>query len=111
MTELRQTSPGAFDQAGTTLSGMLRYFGIDIPVRYEILEVQRNQSLAMRGWMGPMQFRDGYVLRANGAGSQLRFWLDLQPAGWTKVFSPFLPIVGKIHAWETLRNLKRELMK
>lgn len=111
MTELQQTSPGAFSHAGTTLSGMLNYFGIRIPVRYEILEVQPNQGFTMHGWMGPMQFRDGYLLRANGAASQIRFWLDLQPTGWAKLFSPFMGVVGKIHAWETLRNLRRELMK
>lgn len=111
MMELRQTSPGGFAQAGTMLSGTLNYFGIRIPVRYEIIEVTPDQSLAMNGRMGPIDFTDGYTLRKNGDDTQLRFWLDLRPTGWTRAFSPFMGLIGRIHAWETLRNLKRELKK
>jgi len=111
MTALEQTSPGVFGQAGTTLSGMLNYFGIRIPVKYEIIDVEPNQRLAMRGQMGPVLFKDGYLLRKNGDGTEIKFWLDLSPTGWARVFSPFMGLVGKIHAWETLRNLRRELMK
>jgi hypothetical protein len=111
MTALEQTSPGVFGQAGTTLSGMLNYFGIRIPVKYEIIDVEPNQRLAMKGQMGPVLFKDGYLLRKNGDGTEIKFWLDLSPTGWARVFSPFMGLVGKIHAWETLRNLRRELMK
>ena len=109
MTALKQTSPGAFGQIGTTLSGMLNYFGLRIPVQYEIVEVEPDTRLAMEGKMGPVLFTDGYVLRASGNGTEIKFWLDLQPTGWTMVFSPFMGLVGRIHAWETLRNLRREL--
>ena len=111
MTALTQTSPGAFGQVGTTLSGMLDYFGLRIPVQYEIVEVEPDTRLAMKGQMGPVLFTDGYVLRATDTGTEIKFWLDLQPAGWTMVFSPFMGLVGRIHAWETLRNLQRELTK
>lgn len=111
MTELHQTSPGAFEQAGTRLSGMLNYFGIRIPVQYEILEVQPSHGLTMKGQMGPIRFRDGYVLKTNGNETEIKFWLDLNPTGWTKLLSPFMGLVGKIHAWETLRNLRRELVR
>ena len=111
MTELRQVSSGDFGQVGTLLSGMLNYFAVPIPVRYEIIEVEPNQRLAMKGIMGPVQFKDGYVLRKNEAGTEINFWLVLLPTGWAKLFSPFMGLVGKIHAWETLRNLKRELAK
>ena len=111
MTALEQTSAGVFGQTGTTLSGMLNYFGIRIPVKYEIIEVEPNQRLAMKGQMGPVLFKDGYVLKKNGDGTEIKFWLDLNPGGGARVFSPFMGLVGKIHAWETLRNLRRELMK
>jgi hypothetical protein len=111
MTKLEQTSSGAFGQAGTRLSGMLNYFGIRIPVQYEIVEVTPDESLAMKGKMGPFLFKDGYVLTEKQGWTEIRFWLDLAPTGWAKLFSPFMGLIGKIHAWETLRNLKRELMK
>ena len=111
MTELEQTSPGVFGQTGTTLSGMLNYFGIRIPVQYEIIEMKPNIGLVMKGQMGPVLFKDGYVLKKEGEGTDVKFWLELAPTGWAKVFFPFMGLVGKIHAWETLRNLKRELMK
>jgi hypothetical protein len=65
----------------------------------------------MNGQMGPVLFKDGYILRKNGAGTEIKFWLDLLPTGWAKVFSPFMGLIGRIHAWETLRNLRRELVK
>jgi len=111
MTELHQTSQGNFSQVGTTLSGRLNYFGVRIPVQYEIIEVLPNQALAMEGQMGPVRFRDGYILRAAQPGTQIRFWLELYPSGWTRIFSPFMGLIGKIHAFETLRNLRRELAK
>jgi Polyketide cyclase / dehydrase and lipid transport len=111
MTKLNQTSSGAFGQAGTTLSGMLNYFGIHIPVQYEIIEVEPNQRLAMKGQMGPVLFKDGYVLKQNADGTEIRFWLDLLPKGWARIFAPFMGLVGRLHAWETLRNLKRELAR
>lgn len=111
MTRLDQTSPGAFGRVGTTLSGMLNYFGIRIPVQYEIIEHEGNHRLAMKGQMGPVVFKDGYVLKKNGDGTEIKFWLALMPVGWARLFSPFAGWIGKIHAWETLRNLKRELMK
>ena len=111
MTSLDQTTPGVFGQTGTTLSGMLNYFGIRIPVQYEIIDVKPNDRLAMKGQMGPVLFKDGYVLKKNGDGTKVKFWLELVPNGWAKVFSPFMGLIGKIHSWETLRNLKRELMK
>jgi hypothetical protein len=111
MRKLDQTSTGVFGQVGTTLSGMLDYFGIRIPVRYEITEVESNHRLAMNGQMGPVRFRDGYILERNGKGTEIKFWLELTPTGWARIFSPFMGLVGKIHAWETLRNLKRELTK
>ena len=111
MTHLEQTSPGIFGQAGTMLSGMLNFFGIRIPVQYEIIEVESDRRLAMNGKMGPVRFRDGYVLKKKGEGTLIKFWLDLNPVGWAKIFSPFMGWIGRIHAWETLKNLKRELRK
>lgn len=109
--EFNQTSHGVFGQVGTTLAGMLNYFGIPIPVEYEIIEVEPNHRLAMKGKMGPVHFKDGYVLSATEKGSEIKFWLELIPTGWAKVFSPISGLIGKVHAWETLRNLKRELNK
>jgi hypothetical protein len=110
MAELRQTSPGAFGKIGATAQGSLSYFGLmKIRVQYEIIEHELNRQLAMKGQMGPVLFKDGYILKKNEKGTEIQFWLDLIPTGWTKLFSPFMGLVGKIHAWETLRNLKREL--
>ena len=109
MSALHQTSQGDFGRVGTTADGILNYFGVKVPVQYEIIEHQLNQRLAMKGKMGPVVFKDGYVLSRNKAGTEIKFWLELNPMGWAKVFAPFAGLIGKIHAWETLRNLKREL--
>ena len=110
MVEFRQTSTGAFGRVGATANGLLRYLGIvRIPVAYEIIEHDLNRTLAMKGKMGPVFFKDGYVLSPSENGARIKFWLELSPTGWTKLFSPFAKLIGKIHAYETLRNLKKEL--
>ncbi|HJS20067.1 MAG TPA: SRPBCC family protein [Anaerolineales bacterium] len=109
--QLNQTSAGEFGKVGTTAKGVLRYFGVRIAVDYEIIEHQPGQRLAMKGQMGPVNFSDGYILSKNGSGAEIKFWLDLAPTGWARLFSPFMGWIGKIHAYETLRNLKRELQK
>ena len=112
MAEFRQTSPGVFGDVGVTAEGLLNYWGlIRIPVHYEIIQHEPNRQLAMKGKMGPIEFRDGYLLKRNGSGTEIRFWLELLPAGWAKLLSPFMGVIGRIHAFETLQNLKRELQK
>lgn len=108
--EFKQTSAGAFGQVGATVKGLLNYFGIRIPVDYEIIEHQPDQRIAMKGTMGPVRFTDGYILTASSQGTLLTFWLDLTMTSWTKILQPFAGLIGRIHAWETLRNLKRELL-
>ena len=112
MVEFRQTSPGVFGKDGATAQGLLRYFGlIKIRVQYEIIQHERNRRLAMKGRMGPVNFEDGYVLKSSGDGTEIQFWLELFPTGWAKILTPLAGLIGRIHAWETLRNLKRELAK
>ena len=112
MAEFKQTSPGPFGRIGATAQGLLSYLGLlKIKVQYEIIEHELNHQLAMNGQMGPVLFKDGYILKQDGSGTEIKFWLDLLPTGWAKVFSPFMGLIGRVHAWETLRNLRRELMK
>jgi len=112
MTDFQQTTPGMFGKVGAKAQGILSYFRLlKIKVQYEIIEHERNHQLAMNGKLGPIHFKDGYVLKKEDHGTEIRFWLDLVPMRWVKLFSPFMGLVGKIHAWETLRNLKRELTK
>jgi len=105
--EFRQTSDGEFGQVGGRIKGMLNYFGIRIPVDYEIIENTKNKSIAMSGRMGPVAFKDGYVISSRDNGTNILFWLELAPTSWAKVFIPFSGLIGKIHAWETLRNMNR----
>src|ERR1041384_5282400 len=110
MAEFKQTSLGAFGKTGTTAQGLLSYLGLmKIRVQYEIIEHEPNDRLGMKGQIGPVHFKDGYILRRSGTGTEIKFWLDLLPTGWAKFLSPFSGLIGKVHAWETLRNLKREL--
>src|SRR5262245_28988335 len=82
--ELKQTSDGPFGRVGTTARGILSYFGLlKVPVEYEIIEHEPGKSLAMKGLMGPVAFKDGYILKQQEAGTEIRFWLDLNPTGWT----------------------------
>lgn len=112
MAEFYQSSPGPFGKIGARARGRLSYLGlVKINVDYEIIEYVLDQRLAMDGKMGPVLFKDGYILRESGNGTDIQFWLELMPTGWAKLLSPLMGLIGRIHAWETLKNLKRELMK
>jgi hypothetical protein len=63
----------------------------------------------MKGAMGPITFRDGYVLEPQGSSTRVNFWLEPTLTGLMRVARPFVALVGKAHAYETLVNLKRAL--
>lgn len=112
MATLQQTSLGEFGQVGTTLEGTLQYLGvIKVKVSYEIIQVEPHKKLAMQGVIGPIIFRDGYVLDGAGNDTRVTFWLELTLTGITKLAGPLMGFIGKLHAHETLNNLKRELEK
>ena len=71
---------------------------------------ERFYALAMQGKMGPVLFKDGYVLSRSENGARIKFWLELNPTGWTRLLSPFAKLIGKIHAYETLTNLRKQLI-
>jgi len=74
MAEFKQTSPGAFGKPGTTAQGLLSYLGlIKILVQYEVIEHELNQRLAMKGQIGPIAFKDGYILKQNARNTEIRF--------------------------------------
>ncbi len=110
MAEFKQASAGAFGQVGATARGLLRYLGIiNIKVTYEIIEYEPNHRLAMKGKMGPILFKDGYDLALTENGTLIKFWVELNPTGWTTIFRPFARLIGRIHAMETLAKLKNVL--
>ncbi len=109
MVSLTQTSQGNFSQIGGRADGLLNYFGIKIPVKYEIIENVANEKLAMNGSMPYVNFKDGYILKHHENGTKITFWLELFPFDYAIILSPFAGLIGRVHAWETLRNLKKEL--
>ena len=111
MVEFNQTSPGAFGRTGAKIQGSLGILGRRIGVPYEIVEHVPNHELAMKGRIGPISFRDGYILSPSGTGSQIQFWLELTMAGLARLLNPFVVPIGWIHAHETLANLRKELEK
>lgn len=111
MAEFRQTSSGAFGQVGATAQGTLNILGVRIKVMYEIIEHETDHRLAMKGVMGPITFKDGYIISPSINGTKVNFWLELTMSGFSRILSPFGGLVGKIHAYETLNNLKKEIEK
>lgn len=109
MVEFEKTSPGPFAQVGATARGARRDLGFRSNVRYEITEVEPNRKLGMQGTLGPVLFRDAYVLEAAGDKTRVKFWLELTLPGVMRLASPFLNFIGRTHAGETLANLKRTL--
>ena len=106
MLEFIKTSPGPFEQAGTSVQGVRRFLGRRIELPYEITEFQQGSTLGMKGALGPITFRDGYVLEAMGPKTRVKFWLEFTLLGVMKLARPFMALVGKAHAHETLTDRK-----
>ena len=109
MIEFDQTSAGPFGRVGATAQGTLRILGARIELSYEIIEHEQNHRLAMKGLLGPIVFKDGYILDPTRNGTQIKFWLELTLTGLAKILAPFAGLIGRIHAAETLANLGKEL--
>jgi hypothetical protein len=109
MVEFNKTSPGPFGQVGATVQGVLGFLGQKMELPYEVIEHEQNRSLAMKGALGPVLFKDGYILNPTENGTQIKFWLELTMTGLARVISPFAGLIGRIHAAETLAKLKNAL--
>jgi hypothetical protein len=86
-----------------------RDFFLRTPVLYEITQVEPDKTFDMKGIMGPVTFDDGYTLETLGSSTRIHFWLELTLHGPAKLATPFIGLVGRIHAAETLANLKKVL--
>lgn len=111
MLEFKKISPGPFEQVGTSVQGVRQFLGQKMELPYEITEFQRGNKLGMKGAIGPIKFKDGYVLESMGPNTRVKFWLEFTLTGLMKFTQPLFAIVGKAHANETLTNLKRALEK
>lgn len=109
MLEFKKASPGPIEQVGTSIQGVRRFLGRRMELPYEITEYQRGTRLGMKGAMGPITFKDGYVLESMGPSTRVKFWLQFTLTGVMKLARPFIALVGKAHANETLVNLKKAL--
>ncbi len=109
MLEFKQTSPGPLGRVGATARGVRSDFGVKTEVLYEITEIEPNSKLGMKGAMGPILFRDGYVLSPQGGTTRVNFWLELTLQGLARLARPFINLIGRTHAGETLANLKKEI--
>lgn len=109
MLEFKKTSPGPLAQVGVTARGVRRFLGAKMNLPYEITEVEPGNKLGMKGKMGPLTFNDGYILESTGPNTRVRFWLEFTLNGVMKLARPFLAVVGKTHARETLTNLKKAI--
>ena len=107
MVEFKKTSPGPFEQVGTSIQGVRRFLGQRMELPYEITEFRRGTELGMKGAMGPISFKDGYILESMGPRTQVKFWLEFTLTGLMKLTQPLFALVGKAHANETLANLKK----
>ena len=111
MLEFKKTSPGPLGQVGATIRGVRQFLGQRMELPYEITEYEPGNRLGMKGAMGPITFKDGYVLDPVDNSTRVKFWLELTLTGLMKLARPILVLQGKTHADETLANLKKVLEK
>jgi carbon monoxide dehydrogenase subunit G len=109
MLEFKKTSPGPLGQVGASVRGVRTILGRKMELPYEITEYEPGNRLGMKGQIGPVTFKDGYVLEKMGTNTRVRFWLEPTLTGLMKLAQPLVVLLGKAHANETLTNLKKSL--
>ena len=109
MIHFNQTSLGAFGRVGAKANGILNILGVNIKISYELIEHEPDRRLAMKGSLGPLLFKDGYVLEIVGNKTKIKFWLEIDVRGVLILFQSLTSLIAKLHARETLQNLRREL--
>ena len=111
MLEFKMTSSGSLGRVGATIRGVRQFLGQKMELPYEITEYEPGNRLGMKGALGPITFKDGYVLDPVGNSTRVKFWLELTLTGLMQLARPILVLQGKTHAHETLANLKSTLEK
>jgi len=111
MLEFKMTSSGPLGRVGATIRGVRQFLGQKMELPYEITEYEPGNRLGMKGALGPITFKDGYVLDPVGNSTRVKFWLELTLTGLMQLARPILVLQGKTHAHETLANLKSTLEK
>lgn len=111
MLEFRKTSQGSLGQVGATVQGVRKVLGQRLELPYEIIEFEPNKRLGMTGALGPIAFRDGYILDPRGSKTRVTFWLEFLLDGVLNLAKPILVPWGRLHGVETLVNLKKWLEK
>jgi len=109
MLEFRRTSPEPWSSPGTRIQGVRSLFGRRLELPYEIIEFEHNRKLGMKGALGPITFRDGYLLDPVRDGTRITFWLEFLLHGMLTLAGPVLIPWGRLHGTETLTNLKKRL--
>jgi carbon monoxide dehydrogenase subunit G len=109
MLEFKKITPGPMGQVGAEVRGLRRFLGTKMNLPYEITEFEPGSKLGMKGALGPITFNDGYILESMGQNTRVKFWLEFTLTGVMILARPFLAVVGKTHAYETLTNLKKAL--
>jgi hypothetical protein len=98
-------------QVGARVQGIRKVLGQKVELPYEIIEFEQDKKLGMKGLMGPIAFRDGYILEPMGARTRITFWLEFLLNGVMNLAKPILIPWGRLHGVETLVNLKNRLEK
>jgi carbon monoxide dehydrogenase subunit G len=111
MLEFRKTSSGPFGKVGATVRGVRKVLGQRVELPYEIIEFEHNKKLGMKGLMGPIAFRDGYILEPMGSRTRITFWLEFLLNGVMNLAKPILVPWGRLHGVETIVNLKNRVEK
>jgi carbon monoxide dehydrogenase subunit G len=109
MLEFKKTTPGPLGQVGASVRGVRKFLWRKWELPYEITEAEPGNRLGMKGRMGPLAFRDGYILEKMGSDTRVRFWVEPMLTGLMKLAKPLIELMGRAHATETLTNLKKAL--
>lgn len=94
---------------GSAFEVTVRVLGRDLPLRYEVIEIDRPRRVVVRAESGSFVSEDTIAVRPSGSGSELTYNADLRPKGWLVLFSPVLSRSFRRTCERAAEGLQREL--
>jgi polyketide cyclase/dehydrase/lipid transport protein len=97
-----KTSPGPIG-LGTTFEGDHPGFG---PATWQLCEYDEPHHLVIEGTVGGAPYRYSGDFEPRPDGTLLRSRIEWEPRGWWAALGPLLPIILRLQACRSFRNLR-----
>ena len=91
--EARRLDGGGPIEVGARFLIVSRFAGRDVPLEYEIVELERGRKVVLRAESSQLVGTDTVSVEPDGDGATVTYHAELQPKGVAKLLDPLLGLV------------------